>query len=275
MKKPMGLIPYTGTKEKLLPEISKYFPDNRERFIDAFCGGLSVSMFVSGPVIANDYDHRLIGAYKAIDEHEDPISAIKDIIAEKGLSRDNKDAYLKFRGEYNESEPRNPLWLFTLIQHSFSNVNRHNRKGEFNATFGCRTFNDNAVERVRRFKEENATGRIEFKTGRYDEIEIRDGDFVFLDPPYLITSAEYNKFWGEDEEIKFYEWVESLIARGIRFGLSNVTHHKGAVNNHLIDFIERNDLECIQLNKTYCLDRSGGSKSATREVYVTNVKSEG
>lgn len=97
-------------------------------------------------------------------------------------------------------------------------------------------------------------------------------DFVFLDPPYWITSAEYNKFWSEEEEIKFYMWIESLMSSGTKFGLSNVTHHKGKVNNHLLDFIERNDVSVVELDKTYCLDRSGGKKSDTKEVYVTNVK---
>lgn len=269
MKKALGLIPYTGNKEKLLPRVSKYFPKHYNRFVDAFCGGLSVSLYVEGDVLANDYDHRLIDAYKAIDACPDPVSTIKRIIAENGLSRDDKDAYMTFRKKYNENP--DPLSLFVLIQHSFSNINRHNRKGEFNANFGRRTFNENAVERVLNFKEENKDGRINFTSGRYDEIEILPGDFVYLDPPYLITSAEYNKFWSDEEEIKFYRWVESIMARGVQFGISNVTHHKGNVNDHLLDFIKRNDLNCVLLNKTYCLDRSGGKSSDTQEVYVTNV----
>ena len=270
MKKAMGLIPYTGNKEKLLPVISQYFPEDRKRFVDAFCGGLSVSLYVSGIVLANDYDQTLIGAYKAIEALSDPVSTIQGIIADYGLSREDKDAYMTFRRKYNET--RDPLWLFVLIQHSFSNINRANKKGEFNANFGRRTFNENGIERVLNFKEENKDGRIKFKAGRYDEIEILEGDFVYVDPPYSITSAEYNKFWSDDEEIRFYQWLEDVNSRGIPFGLSNVTHHKGKVNEFLLDFIERNGFNVVELNKTYCLDRSGGKSSDTREVYVTNVE---
>ena len=200
MKKARGLINYCGNKEKLLPTISQYFPKHYNRFVDAFCGGLSVSLYVEGDVLANDYDHRLIEAYKAIDAHPNPVSTIKRIIAENGLNKEDKDAYIAFRKKYNENP--DPLSLFILIQHSFSNINRHNRKGEFNANFGRRTFNENAVERVLNFKEENKDGRINFTSGRYDEIEILPGDFVYSDIPYLITSAEYNKLWSV-EELKF------------------------------------------------------------------------
>lgn len=271
-KQPLGLIPYTGNKEKLLPEISKYFPEDRSRFVDAFCGGLSVSLFVSGEVLANDYDHRLIDAYKAIHALENPIEEIENIIKEHGLSRDNKDAYIEFRNKFNSMETKDPLWLFVLIQHSFSNICRFNKKGGFNANFGKRTFNENGHARVENFKKENINNRIKFSTGRYDEIEIQENDFVYLDSPYLITSAEYNKFWDENEEIRYYKWIESLIDRDIKFGLSNVTHHKGDVNKYLLDFIDRNSVNVIELNKTYCLDRSGGKYSSTREVYVTNVE---
>lgn len=48
MKQALGLIPYTGNKEKLLPGVSKYFPKHYNRFVDAFCGGLSVSLYVEG-----------------------------------------------------------------------------------------------------------------------------------------------------------------------------------------------------------------------------------
>lgn len=272
MKKARGIINYTGNKEKLLPTISQYFPKHYNRFVDAFCGGLSVSLYVEGDVLASDYDHRLIDAYKAIDECPDPVSTIKRIIAENGLNKEDKDAYIAFRKKYNENP--DPLSLFVLIQHSFSNINRHNRKGEFNANFGRRTFNENAVERILNFKEENKDGRINFTSGRYDEIEILPGDFVYSDIPYLITSAEYNKLWSVEEEIKFYKWLESLMERGISFGLSNVTHHRGKVNQYLLDFIDRNPVHCIKLNKTYCLDRSGGKSSDTQEVYVTNVDIE-
>lgn len=272
MKTPLGLIPYTGNKEKLLPEISRYFPEDTKRFIDAFCGGLSVSLFVSGVVVANDYEKRLIDAYRELQTLETPIAEIDSIIKTHNLSRENKEAYIQFRELYNKSIEKDPLWLFVLIQHSFSNVCRFNRKGEFNANFGKRTFNDNAKARVNNFKRETQGDRITFTSGRYDEIEIRDGDFVYLDPPYFITSAEYNKFWSDKEEVKFYEWVEGLHAKGIKFGLSNVTHHKDQVNHYLLDFISRNNFEVIELNKTYCLDRSGGKSSSTKEVYITNVE---
>ena len=34
----------------------------------------------------------------------------------------------------------------------------------------------------------------------FDKIILSNKDFVYLDPPYLITFSEYNKYWSKEEE---------------------------------------------------------------------------
>ena len=147
----LGVIPYTGNKQSLLPELFKLFPERSSymRFIDCFCGGLSVSLNVPKPVLSNDYDKTLIDMYERLKTLPD-LSPVRELIASKGLGKDKKEEYLKFRDEYNQS--KDPLWLYVLILHSFSNVNRTNDKGDFNANFGCRTLNDATVKRFEHFK---------------------------------------------------------------------------------------------------------------------------
>lgn len=280
MTKYLGLIPYQGTKEKLLPVISGYFPKERGRFVDAFCGGLSVSLSVGGRILANDIDAQLIRTYKVFQDHPNPWADIRELVKEYDLNRDNIAAYLKLRADYNANKAKDPLANisvreaiehYTLISHSFSNMTRYNLKGEFNVNFGRRTVGDQTIERIAHFKRYGAL--IEFSSVPYYELEIRDDDFLYLDPPYYATAATYNAQWKEADEIRFNEWVQGLVDRGVKFGLSNVTHHKGKVNEFLLQFIERNPhLTVVDLNKTYCLDRSGGKNGVTREVYITNVE---
>lgn len=284
MTKYLGLIPYQGTKEKLLPVISEYFPSKRGRFVDAFCGGLSVTLSVDGSILANDIDAQLIRTYKVMQSHPNPVHAIKHVMGLYNLDRENKDGYMQLRADYNQGKAKDPLadiqpiegiQHYTLITHSFSNVTRYNRKGEFNATFGRRTFSENTQERIDHFKRRCLESNIEFSSVPYHHLEIRDDDFVLLDPPYAITAATYNVGWDDAEEIRFLCWLQDLVERGVKFGLSNVTHHKGRVNEHLLRFIRINpQLAVLDLNKTYCLDRSGGNNGMTREVYITNVEKE-
>ena len=267
MSKFLGLIPYTGNKQKLLETIHPLFPDH-DRFVDAFCGGLSVTLSAPGKVLANDYDHTLIAMYNAIQRDPDPVETINNIIREHGLTRSDSEAYYRFRDLYNQC--KNPMWLYVLIQHSFSNVNRTNEDWEFNATFGRRTFNHNSLKRLDHFKERTASGNIEFSSMHYSKLDVNSGDFIYADPPYLITDACYNRFWSEKEEVTFLQWLHDLDKRGIRWGLSNVTHHKGKVNQFLVEFIEKYGYNVLPLNKRYVLDRGVDSEHETREVYVTN-----
>ncbi|QWY13681.1 DNA adenine methylase [Klebsiella phage vB_KpnM_VAC13] len=264
-----GVIPYTGNKQKLLPELFKLFPDRNSymRFIDCFCGGLSVSLNVPKPVLSNDYDRTLIDMYKRLQMLPD-LSPVRELIKQHGLGKNEKEAYLTFRDAYNKN--KDPLWLYVLILHSFSNVNRTNDKGDFNANFGCRTLNDSTVKRFEHFK--NNVRGIEFSSASFKDLDICLNDFVYCDPPYLITDAVYNKFWNEEREHELYDFLDNLNSNGIKFGLSNVTHHAGKQNDILIEWMQKYNVH--NLDKKYLLGQHTDSyeQNKTQEVYVCNYQ---
>ena len=264
-----GVIPYTGNKQKLLPELFKLFPDRNSymRFIDCFCGGLSVSLNVPKPVLSNDYDRTLIDMYKRLQMLPD-LSPVRELIKQHGLGKNEKEAYLTFRDAYNKN--KDPLWLYVLILHSFSNVNRTNDKGDFNANFGCRTLNDSTVKRFEHFK--NNVRGIEFSSASFKDLDICLNDFVYCDPPYLITDAVYNKFWNEEREHELYNFLDNLNSDGIKFGLSNVTHHAGKQNDILIEWMQKYNVH--NLDKKYLLGQHTDSyeQNKTQEVYVCNYQ---
>lgn len=264
-----GVIPYTGNKQKLLPELFKLFPDRNSymRFIDCFCGGLSVSLNVPKPVLSNDYDRMLIDMYKRLQMLPD-LSPVRELIKQHGLGKNEKEAYLTFRDAYNKN--KDPLWLYVLILHSFSNVNRTNDKGDFNANFGCRTLNDSTVKRFEHFK--NNVRGIEFSSASFKDLDICLNDFVYCDPPYLITDAVYNKFWNEEREHELYDFLDNLNSDGIKFGLSNVTHHAGKQNDILIEWMQKYNVH--NLDKKYLLGQHTDSyeQNKTQEVYVCNYQ---
>lgn len=264
-----GVIPYTGNKQSLLPELFKLFPERSSymRFIDCFCGGLSVSLNVPKPVLSNDYDRTLIDMYKRLQMLPD-LSPVLELIKQHGLGKNEKEAYLTFRDAYNKN--KDPLWLYVLILHSFSNVNRTNDKGDFNANFGCRTLNDSTVKRFEHFK--NNVRGIEFSSASFKDLDICLNDFVYCDPPYLITDAVYNKFWNEERENELYDFLDNLNSDGIKFGLSNVTHHAGKQNDILIEWMQKYNVH--NLDKKYLLGQHTDSyeQNKTQEVYVCNYQ---
>lgn len=196
------------------------------------------------------------------------LSPVRELIKQHGLGKNEKEAYLAFRDAYNKN--KDPLWLYVLILHSFSNVNRTNDKGNFNANFGCRTLNDSTVKRFEHFK--NNVRGIEFSSASFKDLDICLNDFVYCDPPYLITDAVYNKFWNEEREHELYDFLDNLNSDGIKFGLSNVTHHAGKQNDILIEWMQKYNVH--NLDKKYLLGQHTDSyeQNKTQEVYVCNYQ---
>ena len=256
----LGAIPYTGNKQSLLKDIIPLFPTDHKRFVDCFCGGLSVSLNVEGPVLANDIQTPLIEMYNWMKtaKYETPIKRIRGY----GLAKDNKKSYIAVRDLYNKS--KDPMLLYLLIQHSFSNMMRFSGD-KFNSPFGQRTITRNTERRWNHFK---AKKDIQFANDNYFDLDIRETDFVYCDPPYLITEASYNEFWNEDEERKLLLWLDSLSSRGIKFALSNVVEHRGLKNQILIDWMK--SYSVVYLDKNYKFNQHHSDKKKTVEVLIKN-----
>ncbi len=76
----------------------------------------------------------------------------------------------------------------------------------------------------------------------FDTSLLTGDDFVYMDPPYLITCATYNEKngWNEAAERDLLRFIDGLHERGIRFALSNVLRSKGKENRILIDWASAN-----------------------------------
>lgn len=276
---------YIGGKYKLLPQILPLFPDNINVFFDLFCGGANAGINANAKTIVfNDNLVFLIDLYKVFHQNpiEETLSHIDKRIDEYALSLTNQEGYLSLREEYNSH--RNPLDLFVLIAFSFNHQIRFNNNHQFNCPFGKERscYNPRMRNNLVRFIKALKAKDVVFTSYDFDKVDfssINSNDFVYVDPPYLITTGTYNDGkrgftgWNENNEKKLLELLENLNSRGIRFGLSNVIYHKGKSNLILQSWIEKNKFHINHINKDYSncnyhtLDKS---KNASIEILVTN-----
>ena len=238
-KSPMN---YTGGKHKLLPQIIPLFPKEINTFVDLFTGGANVAINVDAKnIVANDIDEKVIGVYKRFQELPigDILHYVDNRIAAYELTKTNKEGYLEFREYYNKNERENnknePLDLFTLICYSFNNQIRFNSKGEYNMPFGKdrSSFNDSIRNNLIQFRER--IENINFTCFDFRELKVdklKEGDFVYCDPPYLITCATYNEQdgWNEQCERDLLALLDKVNERGVKFALSNALTNKGRTN---------------------------------------------
>ena len=143
---------------------------------------------------------------------------------------------------------------------------RFNKEFKFNQTFGKRTFNDSTKEKLTIFHEKLKDKEVTFLNQSYEQVDIPDNSFVYIDPPYLITEAGYNAYWSKKNEENLYNLLESLDKRNIKFMLSNVAVHKGVENPHLDKL---NKYKIVPIHMDYNnVSRAG--ESASSEIIVMN-----
>lgn len=276
---------YIGGKYKLLPQILPLFPDNINTFVDLFCGGCNVGINVQAKnIIFNDNLSYLIDLYnkfKSLDKNE-ILTHIENRIKQFNLSLTNKDGYLELRKLYNSE--KNPLDLFVLVAYSFNHQIRFNNSHEFNNPFGKERscLNEHMKINLLKFLKKLNSKNVEFYSENFDNFDfsrLSSNDFVYCDPPYLITTGTYNDGkrgftgWNETEERKLLRILDDLNKKNICFALSNVIEHKGKENLILKDWINRNNHYVSYLAKDYSnsnyhtIDRNS---NATVEVLITN-----
>jgi len=109
--------------------------------------------------------------------------------------------------------------------------------------------------------------------------QLTENDFVYCDPPYLITTGSYNdgkrgfKGWTEKEEVELLNILDNLNSKNIKFALSNVIQHKGKENMILNDWIKEREYNINFINKNYSnsnYQTKIRDKNASIEVLITN-----
>lgn len=282
IKSPMN---YTGGKYKLLPQILPLFPTEINTFVDLFTGGGNIAVNVeANKIIANDFEPHIIEIYKTFQKYEieELIKTIELAIQRFGLTIENADNFNKFREYYNKHIEDGysfiiPVMLYVLICYSFNHQFRFNSKGEFNMPFGKNRsqWNDTMKKNLINFHKAITDKNIIFTNKDFNELKVdklTSNDFVYCDPPYLITCATYNEKdgWNETCERNLLDLLDRLNSQGVKFALSNVLFSKGKTNDILIEWSKKYNVHHLDYTYQNCNYHTKDKDSKPDEVLITN-----
>ena len=282
IKSPMN---YTGGKYKLLPQILPFFPTEINTFVDLFTGGGNIAVNVNAnKIIANDFEPHIIGIYKTFQKYEieELIKTIEVAIQAFGLTIENADNFNNFRAYYNKHIEDGysfimPIMLYVLICYSFNHQFRFNSKGEFNMPFGKNRsqWNNTMKKNLINFHKAITEKNIIFTNKDFTQLKIdklSSNDFVYCDPPYLITCATYNEKdgWNENCERKLLELLDKLNSQSVKFALSNVLFSKGKTNDILIEWSKKYNVHHLDYTYQNCNYHTKDKESKPDEVLITN-----
>lgn len=289
---------YVGDKYKLIKQIVNLFPKEINNFYEPFVGGGTVFLNIEAKkYYLNDMDRHLINIHKFLIKNSKTtvqfFKSVEEIIYKYKLSRSykediipvalkkewkktyfarfNKEGYEKLRICVNSYKKNDPLILYILLIYGFNRMLRFNGGGKFNLPVGNVDFNKNVVNALSGYfdfvhdKKMIITSKdfkVFFSNKKYSK-----NDFVYLDPPYLITASEYNKLWDQKSESDLLKIIDNSDKKGVKFALSNVTHYNGCKNDLLIRWMKKYKVHRIESN--YISYHNNGKKKI-KEVLITN-----
>jgi len=293
---------YVGDKYKLYPKICKYFPKTINRFIEPFTGGGSVFLNVQAKeYLLNDIDTNVINIHKfLIKQSQNPKvffenvfeliqkynlshSYIKDVVPqdlkEKWVktyyAKFNKEGFEKLKTDYNASSEKNILHLYLLLIYGFNRMLRFNAKGEYNLPVGNVDFNKNTETALKEYFYLTKYRKIQLFNLDFEDflktIQYQKDDFVYLDPPYLITFSEYNKLWNEKTEKRLLDSLEWLNTQNVKFAISNVSHYKDKINKQFLEWSKQ--YNSFEIKSNY-ISYHDNSQKEFKELLVTNFAPE-
>lgn len=292
---------YVGDKYKLMGQLRELFPKNISTYIEPFTGGGSSFLnIVAQRYVVNDIDHYVIALHQCLSSYagrqEEFLAKLYSIIDKYGLScsyrnitapdeikkkyvktyysRFNKEAYTKMKADFNEEE--NLVLLYLLLIYGFNHMIRFNSSGKFNLPVGNVDFNKNVHKAICHYFSFVEKSDITFVNKDFmaflNELEFDKDSYIYLDPPYLISGSEYNKYWNEEEEKRLCTYLDELNERGIRFGITNLINHKGMVNQTFLEWSKK--YKVYNIDSNYISFNDNTIKADSKEVFVTNYGSK-
>ncbi|MGL5023238.1 MAG: DNA adenine methylase [Cetobacterium sp.] len=292
---------YVGDKYKIIHQIKAFMPEKINRYYEPFVGGGSSFLNIkANHYYLNDINDKVIELHKylisnsckdfkiiekiiqKIKEYNLSCSFIGDNVPvelrqefkKTYYSKYNKEAYTFLKNMYNQNKCKDSLVLYILLIYGFNHMIRFNKNGVFNLPVGNVDFNKNVFEALKNYIQFSLQNDINFENKDYlDFMETKiltNDDFVYLDPPYLISSSEYNKLWNEDKEKELYDFLDELNNKNIKFGVSNLLTHKGRENIILKNWMKKYKVYEIKSNYISRFDNS--IKNDSKEVYITNYE---
>ncbi|MDD5040545.1 MAG: Dam family site-specific DNA-(adenine-N6)-methyltransferase [Patescibacteria group bacterium] len=192
MNKP--LLRWAGSKRKQVSRLKLYWQPRHNRYVEPFAGSACLFFEINpNEAILGDNNASLINFYKVI--RNDP----EEIYRRLKLLKRDKTTYYKWRDELDENildkKTRAVRFLY-LNRNCFNGIYRTNTSGNFNVPFGDAPGEYGAkVEFINSAKNLRKAALINGDFEKTLDL-VRMGDFVYLDPPFAVTSRRIFKEYG-------------------------------------------------------------------------------
>lgn len=263
MIQPHPFIKWLGGKRKMLSNISNHLPDRCNTYYEPMIGGGAIFFALAKEnrfenAVISDLNPELTNAWKVIQ------GKVAELISELKDSKYiyDKNAFLEIRKDESGNDVQLAARFIYLNKTCFNGLYRVNKSGHFNTPFG--KYHDPVIcDDANLLAVSNILQKVEIKNLDFEEVvsDIKPGDAVYFDPPYLPISetANFDRYtstgFGISDHHRLAEVFSSLAERGITAVLSN------SVSQEAVKLYRKFDFDFITGNRSI-----GGSSSSRKTV---------
>lgn len=225
----MSLKPFlkwAGGKRQLLTILESYIPQRYGKYIEPFIGGGALFFHLEPHnAIISDSNDDLINTYHMVRDEVDELISLLDSYPH------DKNFFYDIRSNHPmDLTPVERAARFIYLNRTcFNGLYRVNKKGEFNVPFGSYK-NPKICDAPLLRSASRALKNVLIQTSDYKTVLLenaKEGDLVFLDPPYYPISTfsdfkRYTKeFFYETDHKQLATIFRELSSRGVHVILTN------------------------------------------------------
>lgn len=226
-----------GGKTQLLPELLRRIPESFGTYHEPFVGGgaLFWSLASAGRVrdaFISDRNELLIRTYRAVRDETDALVARLSVLANDPV------VFQRMREQTTAtmSDLETAVWFLYLNKTAWNGLMRFNKSGRFNTPFGkyprpriCDEENLRACAAVLGRRSGDGSHTVRVLSQPFEDVLLvaKQGDLVFMDPPYpplsktsdFVAYTEHGFSWADQERVR--DVALELKTRGVFVVLSN------------------------------------------------------
>lgn len=225
------IVQYQGSKRILAPQILRYFPRHVGRLIEPFAGMAAITIAVAqrdgaSRYLVNDINRPLVALLA------EAVQAPERLISDYGALWSSQfdyvggsvEHYYHVRDLFNGGQQTAVNMLY-LLARCVKGAVRYGRGGNFNQSPDKRRKGTapQTLARNVRCVSSLLRDRVEFSARDYREVldEARQGDLVYMDPPYQgVSGARDCRYVAGIDFPDFVEAVDRLNRKGVDFVIS-------------------------------------------------------
>jgi DNA adenine methylase len=267
-------VKWAGGKKQLLAQLIARMPEYSGTYYEPFIGGGAMLLALQPQrAVMNDVNVQLLNIYIQLKQNAENVIAEVEKLDTVVC---NREYYLSVRKQYNQKisdnilDPECAALMIWLNKHCFNGLYRVNSKGLFNVPYNNKTKGPSIdAHNLRRMGQYLNDADVEIRHGDFEAAchDVKAGDFVYFDSPYIPVSAtsnftDYTKNgFSFDEHRRLADLFRHLDEKYVHLMLSN---HDVPL---IYEWYEGFHIEAIRVRRAINRD---GTKRMGKEVIVTN-----